>query len=73
MNAETAINKLKEIDPSNASFTSELMEIDHLRRFIVESEAAYAAKDYRKVFFKFIFTLLIFFFIKLIISFKFNN
>lgn len=49
MNAETTINKLKEIDPSNSSFTTELREIDHLRRYIVESEAAYAAKDFRKV------------------------
>lgn len=50
VNAETAINKLREIDPSNASFASELRDIDHLRRFLIESEAAYAAKDFRKVF-----------------------
>ncbi|XP_043480997.1 dnaJ homolog subfamily C member 7-like [Leptopilina heterotoma] len=49
VNAETTINKLKELDPLNSSFTTELREIDHLRRFIVESEAAYAAKDFRKV------------------------
>lgn len=49
VNAETAINKLKEIDPTNNSIASELRDLEHLRRYLVEAEVAYAAKDYRKV------------------------
>ncbi|XP_033219851.1 dnaJ homolog subfamily C member 7 [Belonocnema kinseyi] len=49
VNAETALNKLKEFDPAGTSVLAEKRDLEHLRRFLVEAEAAYAAKDYRKV------------------------
>ena len=49
MNSQTVINKILEIDPTNTSIAAEKRDLEHLRRYLLEAEAAYAAKDYRKV------------------------
>lgn len=47
--AERTINKLLELDPDNESVLTEKGELAYVQKFLADAEAAYAAKDYRKV------------------------
>lgn len=53
--AEAAIGKLEQLEPSLQSIVPELKDLAHLKRFMQEAEVAYAAKDYRKVWVRFFF------------------
>lgn len=47
--AETTLNRLIQFDPTNEAIAAEQTNLAYLQRFITEAEAAYNAKDYRKV------------------------
>lgn len=47
--AENTLTKLLELDPDNKTISSEKKDIEYVKKFLADAEAAYAAKDYRKV------------------------
>jgi len=47
--AETMLKKLLEFDPNNESIAAEQKDLAYVQRFLKDAEAAYTAKDYRKV------------------------
>lgn len=47
--AETTLPKLLEIDPENKAITTEQKDLEYVKKFLKDADAAYAAKDYRKV------------------------
>lgn len=47
--AETTLSKLLEVDPENKSITTEKKDLEYVKRFLKDADAAYNAKDYRKV------------------------
>jgi len=49
LEAETTLNKLLEFDPNNESVSAEQKDIAYVRKFLKDADAAYNAKDYRKV------------------------
>jgi len=49
LEAETTLNKLLEFDPNNESVSAEQKDITYVRKFLKDADAAYNAKDYRKV------------------------
>nr|XP_012135973.1 PREDICTED: dnaJ homolog subfamily C member 7 isoform X2 [Megachile rotundata] len=49
MEAETTLSKLIELDPENEAISGAKWSLKIVQQFIKDAEAAYAAKDYRKV------------------------
>lgn len=47
--AETTLSKLLEIDPENIGITTEKKDLEYVKKFLKDADAAYNAKDYRKV------------------------
>lgn len=47
--AETTLSKLLEIDPENTGITTEKKDLEYVKKFLKDADAAYNAKDYRKV------------------------
>ncbi|XP_048269230.1 dnaJ homolog subfamily C member 7 isoform X2 [Bombus affinis] len=47
--AETTLSKLLEIDPENKGITTEKKDLEYVKKFLKDADAAYNAKDYRKV------------------------
>ncbi|KOX78956.1 DnaJ like protein subfamily C member 7 [Melipona quadrifasciata] len=47
--AETTLSKLLEVDPENKGITTEKKDLEYVKRFLKDADAAYNAKDYRKV------------------------
>lgn len=47
--AETTLSKLIELDPENMAIPEEKRRLKSVQRYMKDAEAAYAAKDYRKV------------------------
>lgn len=45
--AETTLSKLLEVDPENKG--TEKKDLEYVKRFLKDADAAYNAKDYRKV------------------------
>lgn len=49
LEAETALKKLLEFDPNNESIFAEQKDITYVKKFLMDADAAYNVKDYRKV------------------------
>lgn len=49
LEAETTIKKLMEFDPNNEAIPAEQKNITYVTKFLKDADAAYNAKDYRKV------------------------
>ncbi|XP_066587513.1 dnaJ homolog subfamily C member 7 [Prorops nasuta] len=47
--AQTALAKLTELDPENKAIAVEKTNLEHIQNFLKKADAAYMAKDYRKV------------------------
>lgn len=49
LEAETTLKKLLEFDPNNESVSAEQRDITYVNKYLKDADAAYNAKDYRKV------------------------
>lgn len=47
--AEANISKLLELDPGNNTIATEQKELEYVQKYLKDADAAYAAKDFRKV------------------------
>ncbi|KAK2575108.1 hypothetical protein KPH14_008833 [Odynerus spinipes] len=47
--AETYISKLLELDPDNKTIAAEQKDLEYVQKYLKDADAAYAAKDFRKV------------------------
>lgn len=47
--AETMLQKLLEFDPDNKTIAAEQKDLAYVKKYLEDANAAYNAKDYRKV------------------------
>ncbi|CAK9817824.1 DnaJ homolog subfamily C member 7 [Anthophora plagiata] len=47
--AETTLTKLTELDPENEAIPTKIKDIEYVRKYLKDANAAYDVKDYRKV------------------------
>lgn len=47
--AETTLKKLLELEPDNKAILAEKKDLEYVQKYLSDADAAYTAKDYRKV------------------------